>query len=97
MRPHRGGYLKRNPRYKNSTETGHLIPMKISYSGNDINVTLNQPTTVGDIISNPNYKAVLGFSDNVAVQVNGVAVDNGYVLNGSESVSLTVRANSKAA
>ena len=44
----------------------------IKFAGNSINAEVNDGTTVGDLLNNDNYKAVLGFGDNVEARISGV-------------------------
>ncbi len=53
-------------------------------------------TTVGNILSDPNLKAALGFGDNVSAKSGGVTLDPGQVLVDGDELDLEVRANKKA-
>ncbi len=53
-------------------------------------------TTVGNILSDPNLKAALGFGDNVSAKSDGVTLDPGQVLVDGDEIDLEVRANKKA-
>jgi hypothetical protein len=60
--------------------------------------TVERPegTTVGSIINDQHLRAVLGSSENVTALVEGAVVDNGYVLEEGDTVTLQGRAATKA-
>jgi hypothetical protein len=68
----------------------------LKFANNSITVEVADGTTVGQILANPNYRAVLGFGDNVEARVEGVTLDANTVVRSGDSLYLSTRAASKA-
>ena len=65
--------------------------------GNAVTKELPRGTTIGQVLSDPNIKAVLGFGDNVEGRIGNVGQEAGTTLEDGDVVAVTVRANTKGA
>jgi sulfur carrier protein ThiS len=63
---------------------------------NTIEKQVPEGTTVGDILSDPNYKAILGFPDSVVAKIDGVTQDRSTEVEDGDVVDIEVQANTKA-
>jgi hypothetical protein len=61
-----------------------------------LDIELEEPVQVIDITGNPNYRATLGFPENVAAVINGVTVSSDHYVNDGDIVTLEVQASRKA-
>lgn len=73
-----------------------MIQLTIEHGMQSVTVSRPEGTTVGNLISDPNIKAVVGFGENVTPIVEGASVDHAYVLEEGDTVTLQARAAVKA-
>jgi len=65
---------------------------------NSLNVDIAAGATVGEVLSNANYAAVLGFdAGNVEAIIDGALVSPGLALKAGDTVLFQKKAHSKAA
>lgn len=65
------------------------------YGVQSVTRTLPDPITVGDLVSDENLKAVLGYGDNVRVLIAGVEQPNDLVLHDGATVVIETKTNTK--
>lgn len=72
--------------------------MQLTISHGMQSVTVSRPdgTTVGALLTDPNIRAVVGFGENVTPIVEGATVENSYVLEDGDEITLQGRAATKA-
>lgn len=68
----------------------------LKYGVQTINISRSFSPTIGELISDPNAKSVLGYSDNVRVLINGVEQNLTTVCPDGVTLVIENRANSKA-
>ncbi len=68
----------------------------VSYGLDQHTKTVSNNPTVGDVISDPNLRAVLGYGDNVRALVNGVEMSTNTTVPDGCTLVLETRANQKA-
>jgi hypothetical protein len=70
--------------------------LTVRYGGDEHRVSVESTTTIGEIIANPNTRAVLGYGDNVRALVNGIEQSNATQISYAEELVLETKANEKA-
>jgi hypothetical protein len=73
-----------------------MIKVKLQYGVDTHNPTLPPGTTIGSVLRNASYKAILGYGDNVKALVNGVEQPDDAQVSDGITIVLETRANSKA-
>lgn len=68
----------------------------VRYGGDEQRVWVDTTTTIGQIIANPNTRAVLGYGDNVRALVNGIEQSSTIKIGTAEELVLETKANEKA-
>jgi len=71
-----------------------MIQIRVEHGTRHISTEVEEGTTVRDVISNPNFKAILVF-DNVHAFVNGVRASENQVLEDGDVVKLQASAHTK--
>lgn len=72
------------------------MQITVEHGLQSVTVTRPDGTTVGQIMNDPNIRAVVGSGENVTALVEGAAVDTAYVLEDSDTVTLQGKAAVKA-
>lgn len=70
--------------------------IQIRYGCESISKDFPHNTTIGQVVKDPNIKAVLGFGDNVKALVNGVEMPMEAVIPQGGTLTIETAANSKA-
>lgn len=65
------------------------------YGVQSVTRTLPDPVTVGDLVRDPNLKAVLGFGDNVRVLIAGIEQPLDVELHDGATVVIETKTNTK--
>lgn len=65
------------------------------YGVQSVTRTLPDPVTVGDLVRDPNLKAVLGFGDNVRALIAGVEQPSDVALKDGSVVVIETKTNTK--
>lgn len=72
--------------------------IKLQSGLNVLQVEVSYGTTVGEVLENPNYAAVLNFdASNVEGLIDGVVANAGTILASGDTLLISRRAHSKAA
>lgn len=61
-----------------------------------LTVEVPEGTTVGTLLSNPNYKASLGYGENVNAVIDGTTVSSADTVSDGDTIVLEKQAASKA-
>ena len=61
-----------------------------------LTIEVPEGTTLASILRNPNYKAVLGYPENISAVVDGVTLDMNDVVSNGDTIVLEKQAASKA-
>lgn len=59
-------------------------------------ISRNFSATIGELVSDPNAKAILGYGDNVRTLINGVEQSQTIICPDGATIVVESRANSKA-
>ncbi len=73
------------------------MQVTLKYGCESLTITVPVGTTVGQLRSNPNYKAALGYGDRTNWLIDGVVQPNNVVLGADQVVRIETSANTKAA
>lgn len=73
------------------------MTIKIQFGVDSMNRDYSTNPTVGQVVTDPTVKAVLGYGDSVRTLVNGVEVSGSHQLNHNDQLRLETRCNEKAA
>ncbi len=72
------------------------MTFKVQYGLDSHDKTVSTTPTIGDVVADPNLRAVLGYGDNVRVLINGVEQSNASLVPDGCTLVLETRANQKA-
>ncbi len=72
------------------------MTIKIQFGVDSMNRDYSTSPTVGQVITDPTVKAVLGFGDSVRTLVNGVEVGSSHSLVDNDQLRVETRCNEKA-
>lgn len=72
------------------------MQITIEHGMQSVTVTRPEGTTVGNLVNDPNIKAITGHGENVSPVVEGSVVDNTYAVQDGDTVTLQARAAVKA-
>lgn len=70
--------------------------LTVRYGGDEHRVVVEPTTTIGEIVANPNTRAVLGYGDNVRALVNGIEQPGSTQISLADELVLETKANEKA-
>lgn len=70
--------------------------LTVRYGGDEHRVSVEPATTIGEIVANPNTRAVLGYGDNVRALVNGIEQPSSTQISLADELVLETKANEKA-
>jgi hypothetical protein len=68
----------------------------VRYGGDEHRVIVEPTTTIGEIIANPNTRAILGYGDNVRALVHGIEQPTTTQICSADELVLETKANEKA-
>jgi sulfur carrier protein ThiS len=84
------------PKKQRQERNMQYMQLTIEHGMQSSTVSRPEGTTVGNLLSDPNIRAVVGAGENVTPVVEGSVVDHNYVLQEGDTVTLQARADVKA-